>query len=144
VLSILRKDFGTVFPPDLVHEFKKANHDILRPTGDYVGIKATPDDARSEEEPNAPTTTSVDVDESQGAATPTSHPVPPPLPTQHDMPQEVEATNSPTPFPLNQDDEPMDVDSETFQSLSVRNRPKREPLMHLRVWRRCGGGRGEG
>jgi hypothetical protein len=26
----------------------------------------------------------------------------------------------------------------------VRNRPKREPLMHLRVRRRCGGGRGEG
>jgi hypothetical protein len=28
--------------------------------------------------------------------------------------------------------------------MSVRNRPKREPLMHLRVRQRCGGGRGEG
>ncbi|KIJ95274.1 hypothetical protein K443DRAFT_109054 [Laccaria amethystina LaAM-08-1] len=27
---------------------------------------------------------------------------------------------------------------------SVRNRPKSEPLMHLRVRRRCGGGHGEG
>ena len=26
---------------------------------------------------------------------------------------------------------------------TVRNHPKKEPLMHLKVWRRCGGGRGQ-
>jgi len=26
---------------------------------------------------------------------------------------------------------------------SVRNHPKKEPLMHLKVWQRCGGGHGQ-
>jgi len=30
-----------------------------------------------------------------------------------------------------------------FRVQCVRNHPKKEPLMHLKVWRRCGGGCGQ-
>jgi len=33
--------------------------------------------------------------------------------------------------------------SSVVRDLGVRNCPKKEPLMHLKVRRRCGGGRGQ-
>jgi len=30
-----------------------------------------------------------------------------------------------------------------YSDVAVRNCPKKEPLMHLKVWRRCGGGHGQ-
>jgi hypothetical protein len=49
-LTIMREFFGPDFSPELVEIFSQTKRDILRPMGNYVGIKATADDARSEEE----------------------------------------------------------------------------------------------
>jgi len=49
-LTIMREFFGRNFAPELVEIFSRGKHDILRPMGDYVGIRSTADDARSEEE----------------------------------------------------------------------------------------------
>jgi hypothetical protein len=60
-MAIMQQFLGSDFAPDLVELFKRPNHDILRPNGggDYVGIKSTTDDARSEEE--APLLTNEDL-----------------------------------------------------------------------------------
>ena len=49
-LTIMEEYFGPEFAPDFIQIFSQPKRDILRPMGDYVGIKATADDARSEEE----------------------------------------------------------------------------------------------
>jgi len=49
-LAIMEEYFGPEFAPDFIQNFSQPKRDILRPMGDYVGIKASADDARSEEE----------------------------------------------------------------------------------------------
>ena len=54
VLVIMGEYLGAEYAPDLIWHFSQPNRDILRPTGDYVGVAATADDARSEEEAPTP------------------------------------------------------------------------------------------
>ena len=51
--NILRKYFGED-PVNFDKLFSKADHDLLRPLGKYVGVKSIPDDACSEEENPTP------------------------------------------------------------------------------------------
>lgn len=48
----LIEEFGPAGDIDFEALFSQPNHDLLRPAGEYIGIRSTPDDARSEEEPN--------------------------------------------------------------------------------------------
>lgn len=48
--NLLQSYLGPDAIVDFEEVFSKLNHDLLRPTGDYVGVRMTADDARSEEE----------------------------------------------------------------------------------------------
>ncbi|KAF8155394.1 hypothetical protein B0H34DRAFT_849557 [Crassisporium funariophilum] len=99
-LTILGDFFGPNFAPDLAEVFSKPKQDILRPMGDYVGIKATPDDARSEEEVIPP------------AVLPDTQTNQPSQNTVVEVPQET-VTHAVPPDEIN------DEDGETFENLAT-------------------------
>lgn len=49
--DILVANFGSSAAVDFSGIFSKPDHDLLRPNGEYIGYRVTPNDARSEEEP---------------------------------------------------------------------------------------------
>ena len=64
--DILCKYFGKD-PVNFNELFSKADHDLLRPLGKYVGVKSIPDDARSEEENPTPLIIRLEGDSYSGA-----------------------------------------------------------------------------
>jgi hypothetical protein len=103
--TTMRTFLGLNFAPDLVGIFSQPEHDILRPAGEYVGVKSTADDARSEEEAAANNDIAID---------PTAI-IPLDQAATEDAPCECinEAEQEPTSLLLNH---AGDVDEETFQN----------------------------
>ncbi|KAF8150827.1 hypothetical protein B0H34DRAFT_801749 [Crassisporium funariophilum] len=110
-LIIMNESFGPTFAPDLVKIFSQPKHDILRPMGDYVGIKETADDARSEEE-------GLPIPVPEGQA-------PEDLDNGMTSPQNVAANmqTTTTNIPLRPNDAPLtaeiDEDNEAFENLAT-------------------------
>jgi hypothetical protein len=64
--NILCKYFGKV-PVNFNELFSKADHDLLRPLGKYIGVKSIPDDACSEDENPTPLIIRLEGDSYFGA-----------------------------------------------------------------------------